>query len=58
MLTVEERALVTDLQDKIIELLVLKQEAWANEDTPVVKRLQRNIERLRVECTDIRRSAE
>jgi hypothetical protein len=58
MLTVEERALVTDLQDKIIELLVLKQEAWANGDAPLAKSLQRDIDRLRTECTDIRRSAE
>jgi len=58
MLIVEERALVTDLQDKIIELLVLKQEAWAGSDAALVKKLQHDIDRLRQECADIREAAE
>jgi cysteinyl-tRNA synthetase len=57
MLIVEERALVTDLQDKMIERLVERQEAWARGNAPLVRELTRQIDRLRSECADIRQSA-
>ena len=57
MLIVEERALLTDLQDKIIELLVERQEACAKGNAPLARKLQRDIGRLRTECADIRQSA-
>lgn len=58
MLIVEERALITDLQDKIIELLVEQQEASADGNTSLVAKLQRDVDRMRAECTDIRQHAE
>ncbi|HEV2100810.1 MAG TPA: hypothetical protein VGR45_18030 [Stellaceae bacterium] len=58
MLLPEERALVTDLQDKIISLLVERQEAWADGNAVRVERLQRDINRLRAECAAIRQCAE
>ncbi len=58
MLIAEERALVTDLLDKIIVLLVAKQEACAEGNAALAKRLQRHIDRLRAECAGIRQSAE
>jgi len=57
MLLLEERALITDLQDKIIDLLVRKEEARRTGDEELARRLQRTIERLKVECTEIRRAA-
>jgi hypothetical protein len=58
MLLPEERALVTDLQDKIISLLVERQEAWADGNGLLAERLQRDINRLRAECEAIQQSAE
>lgn len=58
MLIVEERALVTDLLDKIIVLLVAKQEACAEGNAALAKRLQRHIDRLKAECAEIRQAAE
>lgn len=58
MLIVEERALITDLQDKIIALLVERQEASAEGDEALARKLQHDIDRLRTECADIRQSAE
>jgi hypothetical protein len=57
MLTAEERALVTDLQDKTIERLVEREEAWARGNAALVQELTRQIDRLRAECTSIRQSA-
>lgn len=57
MLIMEERALITDLQDKIIALLVERQEASSCGNVILANRLQRDIDRLRAECTDIRQSA-
>ena len=57
MLIVEERALVTDLQDKIIKLLVQKEEAGTRGDAQSAENLQGDIDRLRAECADIRQSA-
>jgi hypothetical protein len=57
MLIVEERALVVDLQDRIIALLVERQEAWARGNAGLAQELTRKIDRLRVECADIRKSA-
>ena len=58
MLAPEERALVTDLWDKIIDLLVQKQEAGGTGDESSVHNLQRKINRLSAECEQIRRIAE
>jgi len=58
MLTVEERALLTDLQDRIIALLVERQEAWARGDRYLVEQLTRRIDRLKAECTSIRQPEE
>jgi hypothetical protein len=58
MLNHEERALVTDLQDKIIALLVEKQEARRLGDETLVRKLQRDIDRLSNECAEIRQAAE
>jgi hypothetical protein len=58
MLNDWERALVTDLQDKMIVLLVEKQEASGRGDAPLARELQRKIDRLGIECRDIRRTAD
>jgi hypothetical protein len=58
MLIIEERALVTDLQDKIIALLVEQQEASSRGDEILADKLQCEIERLQTECADIRRVAD
>jgi hypothetical protein len=57
MLIAEERALVTDLQDKIIALLVEKEEACAAGNAALAGKLQHNIDRLRAECAAIQKSA-
>lgn len=57
MLIAEERALVTDLQDKIIALLVEKEEACAAGNAALAKKLQRDIVRMRAECAAIQKSA-
>jgi hypothetical protein len=54
MLDPEDRALVTDLQDKIIVLLVEKQEASGGGDEALARGLQRKIDRLTAECEEIR----
>jgi hypothetical protein len=53
----EERALVADLQDKIIELLVGRQEAKARCDDALAEEMQVKIDRLRTECDQIRQAA-
>lgn len=58
MLTVEERALITDLQDRIIALLVERQEAWAHGNATSARELTRRIDRFQAECDAIRQSAE
>lgn len=58
MISSEERALIVDLQDKIIALLVEKQEARASNDEPRASELQRRIDRMSTECKEIRRAAE
>ncbi len=58
MLVPEERALITDLQDKLIALLVEEQEARRNGNDDRARELQRNIDLLSAECQDIRRAAE
>jgi len=58
MINSEERALIVDLQDKIIALLVEKQEARAGADEPRASELQRRIDRMTTECKEIRRAAE
>jgi hypothetical protein len=57
MINTEERALLVDLQDKIIALLVEKQEARADGDERRARELQRHIDRMSTECGDIRKAA-
>lgn len=58
MLIMEMRALITDLQDKMIALLVEKQEVLADGNTVAATGLQCRIDRLKAECADIRNGAE
>jgi hypothetical protein len=58
MLDLEERALVTDLRDKIIALLVEMQEARSLGDEALARDLRRRIDRLSTECEEIRHAAE
>ena len=57
MLIAEERALVTDLQDKIIALLVEKEEVCAAGNAALANKLQHDIDGLRAECAAIQKSA-
>ena len=57
MINTEERALIVDLQDKIIALLVEKQEARADGDERRARELQHHIDRMSAECGDIRKAA-
>jgi hypothetical protein len=46
----EERALLTHVQDQLIELYVAQKEARADDDLVRVDELQVEIDRLREEC--------
>lgn len=58
MLTEEERALVIDLQDKMLDLVEERREARASGNVGDVEKLDGEIEALRAECDKIRQSAE
>ena len=50
----EERAMLTDVQDQLIELYVAQDEARDGRDTTRVEQLQTEIDRLRQECLLLR----
>ena len=54
MLTPEERALLTDIQDHLIELYVAKDEAAVRTDWNRTRELQREIDHLTEQCDEIR----
>jgi len=54
MLSPEERALLTNLQDRLIELLVQKDDARSRHDELCVTETQAGIDRLKAECELIR----
>ena len=54
MLSPEERALLTSVQDQMIELLVQQDEARGRRDATQVAEIQEEIDRLHVECEAIR----
>jgi hypothetical protein len=54
MMTPEERALLTALQDRMIELLVKKEEAYSRQDAAEAAKLQATVERLKRECDLLR----
>ncbi len=54
MLSPEERALLTNLQDRLIELLVQKDDARGRHDELRVAEAQAGIDRLKAECDLIR----
>ena len=56
MLNPEKRALLTDLEDRLIELAVEKDNATGAGDQERSKKLQAEIERLRRECDQIKNS--
>jgi hypothetical protein len=58
MLTPEERALLTDMQDQLIELYVAKDEAAGREDWGRVHKLERNIDHVAERCEEIRKVAD
>ncbi len=53
MLTPEERALITDLKDRLIELYVERDEAAKTGDRDRVRDLQSEIEDVAAQCQDI-----
>lgn len=57
MLSPEERALLTDLQDRIIEQLVRRDEAHNRNDRASVAEAQIEIDRLTAECDLLRAEA-
>jgi hypothetical protein len=54
MLSPEERALITQLQDRMIEVLVEKEAAEQHCDAPLVDELQSEFDELKAECHSIR----
>jgi len=58
MLTLEERALLTDMQDQLIELYVAKDEAVGREDWGRVHELERGIYHVAERCDEIRKVAD
>ncbi len=54
MLTPEERAVVTEIQDRLIELFVLQDEASKAEDRAQIQRLQSEIDDLLIERDRVR----
>ena len=50
----EERAMLTDVQDQLIELYVAQDEARDGRDATRVEQLQTEIDRLRQECLLLR----
>ena len=54
MLNPEERALITQLQDRMIELLVEKEEAERRHDASLVEELRSEFDDLKAECDSIR----
>ena len=50
----EERALLTDLQDRMIDLLVQKDEARSRHDRSQAAEMQTGIDRLKAECDLLR----
>ena len=57
MLTPEERALLTDVQDQLIELYVAKDEAAGREDWGRVYELERGIDHVIGQPDEIRKVA-
>ena len=57
MLTPEERALLTDMQDQLIELYVAKDEAAGREDWSRVHELERGIDHVIGQRDEIRKVA-
>ena len=58
MMTPEERALLTDIQDQLIELYVAKDEAAGREDWSRVHELERGIDHVAERCEEIRKVAD
>ena len=58
MMTPEERALLTDIQDQLIELYVAKDEAAGCEDWSRVHELERGIDHVAERCGEIRKVAD
>ena len=58
MLTPEERALLTEMQDQLIELFVAKDEAAGREDWDRVHKLERSIDHVTERCDEIRKVAD
>jgi len=56
VLTPEERALITDMKDHLIELYVERDEAAKIGDGDRVRELQSEIEHVAAECRDISHS--
>ena len=56
MLTPEERALLTDMQDQLIELYVAKDEAAGREDWGRVHKLEQGIDHVSDSATKSARS--
>ena len=57
VLTPEERARITEIQDLLIERFVAQKEAIANDDRMRARELQKEIEELQREKEDVRRWA-
>ena len=53
MLTPEERALITDMKDRLIELYVERDEAAKTGDRDRARDLQTEIEHVAAQCQDI-----
>jgi hypothetical protein len=58
MMTPEERALVTDIADKLLNLYVKRDDAVAEGNLECVNRLQAEIQRVSAERSQILRSVE
>ena len=58
MMTSEERALLIDMQDQLIELYVAKDYAAGRDDWNQVHELERNIDHVAERCDEIRKVAD
>ena len=58
MLTPEERALIIDIQDQLIELYVAKDEASGREDWGRVHELEQTIDHVSEQCDEVRKIAD
>jgi hypothetical protein len=58
MLTPEERALITDMQDQLIELYVAKDEAAGREDWGRMHEPEQTIDHVSERCGEIRKVAD